>query len=537
MRKQILLFAIFLYACAQMQVRATGQSGELLVIGKDTLQMLTCPIEADSVLRSEVQQRRAEGLNTGCWRGYIGIWRLEANRLYLEKILDRCGERPYTYVHTDSLFDKYKDKKGRILASWFNGNIRVVKGKVLAYEHMEFNLTLEYETFYRVKNGKITRKRTYHNTQKKASVDKLQTYHTIQNNFNGDLFPELSDKRLVVQFKILPSPDGKIDSLTLILKAGDDEFKEYAPDHPYVMELKRCLDIVPDWEVSVFYGKRKWKRFIFSVWRGKGCKTKYYDSQCPDSIFYNDTLYALKEFPLQYDTRLYAKLQPYLKESYDKQCQRNYTAIWELSENRLYLKSIRYPNASQSLPLNILFPDAKPGERIEATWYSGKLPMMHGKNLKKFRQYYPREIDCEVEKGQITRQNIYQNYMNPRNAQAYESCVQQLKALDWNKDPHLDGQAITVEYIIQPNLNGTAKEIQVKISTRGLEKDQPDRIKNQLINDPDHSFLKICRDALAALHWEVVYVRNEIMPVKGTVYIQNMRGNAMDTFLEKNNKK
>lgn len=413
MRKQILFFAIFLYACAQIQVRATGQSGELLVIGKDTLQMLTCPIEMDSVLRSEVQKRRKGGLNTGCWRGYIGIWRLKANKLYLEKLLDYSGERPYTYISTDSIFDAYKDRKGRIPASWFSGNIRVVKGKKLAYEHMEFARTLEYETFYQVKNGKITGKRTYHNTLKKASVDKLQAYYTIQNNFNGDLFPELSDKRLAIQIKILPTPGGKIDSLTLRLKIGDDEFKEYAPDHPYVMELKRCIDIVPDWEVSVFYGKRKWEHFIFSVWRGKGCKTRYTNSQCPDSILYNDTLYTLKEFPQQYDTRLFAKLQPYLKESYDKQCQRNYTAIWELSENRLCLKSIRYPNTSQSLPLNILFPDAKPGERIKATWYSGKLPITYGKILKKFKPYYPQEINCEVEKGQITRQNIYRNYITP----------------------------------------------------------------------------------------------------------------------------
>lgn len=268
MRKQILLFVIFLCACTQIQVRATVQAGELLIINKDTFWIFACPIEMDPVLRREVGKRVVGERYTSCWRGYIGIWRMEANKIYLEKILNSCGARPYTYISTDIIFDKYRDRKGRIPASWFDKEIRVVKGEQLRYI-MNSPGIFEDETFYQVKNGVITGKRTYHNTIKVASIDKKQALNIIQKSFNVDLFSELSDKKVIAWIKILPASDGKIDSLSISLSIDNGEYKEYAPDHPYIMELKKGIDLVPDWDVPVLYGKREWENIFPIVSRGK----------------------------------------------------------------------------------------------------------------------------------------------------------------------------------------------------------------------------------------------------------------------------
>lgn len=81
----IMMVGSFLFA------RATGQWGERIIIGDDTLGMLACPIEVDSVLSVKVNKRLSASFNTACWRGYQGVWRLENDTLYLDKIVDCCS--------------------------------------------------------------------------------------------------------------------------------------------------------------------------------------------------------------------------------------------------------------------------------------------------------------------------------------------------------------------------------------------------------------------------------------------------------------
>ena len=76
MRKHTFLFIIFLYVGICIQVKATDQRGEYLVIGKDTLETLSKQVKNCISKRS---------FSTDCGRGYVGIWRLETDRLYLEK--------------------------------------------------------------------------------------------------------------------------------------------------------------------------------------------------------------------------------------------------------------------------------------------------------------------------------------------------------------------------------------------------------------------------------------------------------------------
>ena len=464
MRKHTFLFIIFLYVGTCIQVKATDQRGEYLVIGKDTLEMLTWPLGDSETLSKQIKNCISKrSFSTDCGRGYVGIWRLEADRLYLEKIIDHCGNEPYTYANIGSVFDGYKDKQGRIEASWFSGEMRTIKGKFLTYG--EFGRIFEHETVYQLKNGVVTEKQTYHNMIKEASISGGHAICSILENFNGDLFPELADRKL------------------------------YA--------------------------------------RGKGCKAGFTEHQIPDLVYLKDTLYAIREFPLQYDTRLYARLRPYVNKCFDYKCRRGYVATWELSDNRLFLKSIRRLNDKQPFPLERIFPDMKPGERIEATWYSGRPLLIYGEKLKKFREYYPIEIDSEIEKGKVLHMDVYRNYITPRDGRGYAACKKILEALDWNKDPELAGRRIVVDYTILPDMDGTIQQIQVELDTSGPAKGDQSRIVDDRITDPNHPYIKRCRDELRKVRWEVLYERKEIIPVKGSVHIQNMRGNVMDTYLEK----
>ena len=532
MRKHTFLFIIFLYVGTCIQVKATDQRGEYLVIGKDTLEMLTWPLGDSETLSKQIKNCISKrSFSTDCGRGYVGIWRLEADRLYLEKIIDHCGNEPYTYANIGSVFDGYKDKQGRIEASWFSGEMRTIKGKFLTYG--EFGRIFEHETVYQLKNGVVTEKQTYHNMIKEASISGGHAICSILENFNGDLFPELADRKLYARIELLPHDNGKIDSLSISLRIDEGDLKTYEPDHPYVKELKRCLDLIPDWDVTHLYGKKEWRIIYENIWGGKGCKAGFTEHQIPYLVYLKDTLYAIREFPLQYDTRLYARLRPYVNKCFDYKCRRGYVATWELSDNRLFLKSIRRLNDKQPFPLERIFPDMKPGERIEATWYSGRPLLIYGEKLKKFREYYPIEIDSEIEKGKVLHMDVYRNYITPRDGRGYAACKKILEALDWNKDPELAGRRIVVDYTILPDMDGTIQQIQVELDTSGPAKGDQSRIVDDRITDPNHPYIKRCRDELSKVRWEVLYERKEIIPVKGSVHIQNMRGNVMDTYLEK----
>lgn len=524
------LFFIFLCICTQIPLKATEQRGEYIIVGNDTLEMLTYPLNSSEGLSKQVKQRlSSRAFSTDCWRGYVGIWRLESDKLYLEKIIDSCGDAPYRYVNVEHVFDKYKDKEGRIEALWFSGNLQIIRGKHIAYG--EFGRIFEYETVYQIKNGIVKKMESFHNTIKGASMHHAQAVHCISENFNGDLFPELSDKKLFARINLLPHDDGKIDSLHITLKIDEGDWKTYAPAHPYVKELKRCIALVPDWEVTHLYGEKKWEEIHETIWVGKGCKAVYEKHQLPDLIYYKDTLYSLKEFPLQYDTRLYARLRPYVNGRFDFKCKRGYVATWELFEDRLFLKSIRRLNDRKEFPLEQIFPDMQPGERIEATWYSGNPQLTYGKKLKEFREYYPIEIDCGIEKGKVIHKDVYRNFLITRDKKSYENCEKVLKALDWNSDSELNGRMIEVYYTILPDMDGSVKEIQVVLNTRGPLQGNNSRIEDFEITDLGHPYIKMCRDELTKVRWEVLFERNEIIPVKGSVHIQNMRGNMMDRLL------
>lgn len=208
--------------------------------------------------------------------------------------------------------------------------------------------------------------------------------------------------------------------------------------------------MVPDWDVNTLFGQIEWTYISETIWNKKGCKSKCNEWQYPDSVFYNDTLYAMKGFPLLYDTRIYARLRPYLNNRFNYKCERGFTANWEFIGNRLYLKSIHLLNESQPFPLQQLFPDLKPGDRVEATWFSGKLKLTYGDRLDSFKKYYPIEIDCEIDNGKLVRQESFYNYIKPRDDESYIKCIKRLQTRNWSQFSELSGKMIYIYYCILP---------------------------------------------------------------------------------------
>ena len=463
MKTKTLLLAILLICCLPAVSFATGQIGERIIIGQDTLEMLACPLETDSLLSRQVQERLSgKGVNTGLWRGYVGLWRLENGSLYLEKIQEQeLTEKRLIYHDVDisGIFDAYLEND-RILARWFSGDIRVVKGDCIAYEHMGFSRHYEYETVYTILNGRLKNEHPIHNSfRETANKHNLYTFSML---FNGNGMSWANDSSLFIA--IYPRPDGSVSKVEItysqrnkskgishkkqqiqleriekknkryhakLEKANEsrnptkakerlfDKYwgsrhKTYASNHPYTREARACAELMDGWQVLSLDGEIQPVRFFMRWGRDKSRWEDFYDrgKNYDDSLVVDGVAYRLKAYPLQQEPELLTRLRPHLKGAFRTAYPRGYCARWKIADNRLWLTELRNAHTGALIPLSVLSPDNN-GEPIEATWYTGHFEAERGEPI---GEKYPlnrikrHEIELRVEQGRVVHRENHENH-------------------------------------------------------------------------------------------------------------------------------
>ena len=129
----------------------TAQVSEKLIYKGQELNLCAEPLLPYlETIRSDV---KFVGHTSANWRGYVGTWCIEDDRLYLAKLNGtvREGEleRP---VELGYLFPDYPDG---VFAHWFSGELRCVQGGLIKYVHMGYASTYEKDLFIRVQKGVV----------------------------------------------------------------------------------------------------------------------------------------------------------------------------------------------------------------------------------------------------------------------------------------------------------------------------------------------------------------------------------------------
>ena len=125
-----------------VNIFATIQIPDLLIIGKDTVFLEGFPLE-----QLDLKHRPfgvSDAFSTGCWRGYVAVWRIIDSKLFLEKFIDCIYIEKPRYQNIIKLFEKnniqYQEKNGMIFASWCTMNFykilgfSLVNGRLLLYD-------------------------------------------------------------------------------------------------------------------------------------------------------------------------------------------------------------------------------------------------------------------------------------------------------------------------------------------------------------------------------------------------------------------
>lgn len=135
----------------------TAQQPEVLIYNGKQLEMISLP-DLNGKLTPGF------GSSTNLYRGYIGIWEIKDNKLYLN------GRK-------ESGFMK---EPGPIFADWVSQELHVWVGNVLEYKHAGFGSTYEEDWFFLIENGILQSIRTVNNIEsyKQKAIDEINSATT-----------------------------------------------------------------------------------------------------------------------------------------------------------------------------------------------------------------------------------------------------------------------------------------------------------------------------------------------------------------------
>ena len=160
---QTLSFALLMLAFPAAAY-ATAQAGEQLEYEGEATEMFSTPLEAFFSEENPRPNDLLEATSTANWRGYIGHWKFEDNKLVLTGLYrdhyhpDEEGDGKWSkeLIPADKIFGD--DAEYPIDATWFSGRLRIPQGEMIRYVHMGFGSQYEKEVFIEIKDGEIIRK-------------------------------------------------------------------------------------------------------------------------------------------------------------------------------------------------------------------------------------------------------------------------------------------------------------------------------------------------------------------------------------------
>ncbi|MCQ2093255.1 MAG: hypothetical protein MJY85_11325 [Fibrobacter sp.] len=132
----------------------TAQIHERLILNGKSMTMACSPAIPKKVdvvtlsnneLRAEIAARKVSSFveSSACWRGYIGTWEIKDNMLFLNKLEGR-----YKLISPTPIF-----------ASWFTGELKIPKGRIVRYVHGEFYSLYRKELYIHIEKGRVIGKR------------------------------------------------------------------------------------------------------------------------------------------------------------------------------------------------------------------------------------------------------------------------------------------------------------------------------------------------------------------------------------------
>ena len=272
-------------------MKATGQSGDVILLEGEKWVLMAKPIGYDSLLCRRVDDFLPENVSrsTGNYSGYTAFWEIRDGYLCLQRVeadvYDEVSKKEYRRVYEvkelQPLFVAYC-QAGEIQARWFSGELRAGKGNVVRYVHDGFSRNMETEQVLTVRNGKVLKTQTYHN-YRRAGLNLMKAQEEIMCRFPWEQFPEYWGERIIFSISDFQmTEDGRfVDCNVRFIFLRSSREKIDGRNHPLALALKETLKSIYPWEVLFINGKytMEYRNFTMPLWgdktHNKGDSAKY----------------------------------------------------------------------------------------------------------------------------------------------------------------------------------------------------------------------------------------------------------------------
>ena len=232
---------------------ATRQARDIIIIDKVEHRLNKVLLyQLDSVIFDALGKKLEfdKFLSSVCWRGHISTFEVRGKKLYLNSI------RTYK-EHTDfnGLLDQYKDRKGRIFASWVSGTFICVTGECIHVTDSGFDSVHKQETELIVESGVVISSRTYFNkTNGTSDIDDARSIISQNLDLSKIKAPQPRADVLVKASKF--SNEGKVIEWSVKPLRGYDGLSADMQEM-IVKEINRVFNLV-DWKTYCRDGEWHW---------------------------------------------------------------------------------------------------------------------------------------------------------------------------------------------------------------------------------------------------------------------------------------
>jgi hypothetical protein len=125
----------------------TAQASEIIYYRGNRYRLIVEPLER--YLRKKIIRPRIKGYSTANWRGYIGTWKMDNEKLYLEKLHSHHGEEMKLKVKL------FPEIDGSVFAEWYSGSLICPHGEMVQYIHAGYASSYERYLILNVEQGKL----------------------------------------------------------------------------------------------------------------------------------------------------------------------------------------------------------------------------------------------------------------------------------------------------------------------------------------------------------------------------------------------
>lgn len=216
-------FRLILTMCItliSLEVFATAQYGDILIDGKDTIEIYSNPLEVylENKKSRTINGYDLEMTSTACYRGYLATWELKNDSLFLIEIRNGCSSM-------DNMEPEYFNLKKEfgsdiVFANWVTQVLYIPYGEILKYYHAGYSSIFEKEKYIYLTNGKLDSVSYQNNIiYEKGKVKPTSSFLTdtltqiILDHIDTSYFSRFEDKEMCV-LSIKFDPEGKLDEIS-----------------------------------------------------------------------------------------------------------------------------------------------------------------------------------------------------------------------------------------------------------------------------------------------------------------------------------